>query len=196
MQCRCGPVTPQQIEAGFDGGGSQYRPSSHGAALRSCLELDGKDLRWQAIEHRKSALAKLIRGVPMGLPATSISPATARHLSARLCTRLRGHRLKAAWVAPSVRPGRSSAQGEESSRPAGNQEAEEDWGTKRWELLALKLWIPRGLACQKAWPLVQSMKSRPVVGDARSRLARMVLWARDRSATYRLLSEEEIRVAG
>jgi len=35
--------------------------------LRSCLELDGKDLRWQAIEHRKSALAKLIRGVPDGV---------------------------------------------------------------------------------------------------------------------------------
>ena len=35
--------------------------------LRSCPELDGKDLRWQAIEQRKSALAKLIRGVPDGV---------------------------------------------------------------------------------------------------------------------------------
>jgi hypothetical protein len=50
--------------------------------LRSCPELDGKDLRWQAIEHRKSALAKLIRGVPLSmLPqlAGSFDPSCRSH---------------------------------------------------------------------------------------------------------------------
>ena len=46
--CWCGPVTPQQIEAGFDGGRSRTAQAFMAPVtpLGHASELDGKDLRW------------------------------------------------------------------------------------------------------------------------------------------------------
>ena len=95
----------------------RYRQHDHAATLCAfdLIELDGADLRRCPIEERKQHLALILRQPHHGIALN------ATYDSDSLCARLRGHRLKASWLALPCWPYRPVAQDEKptcTSRPS------------------------------------------------------------------------------
>ncbi len=96
----------------------------HDAAAVLCafdlLEVDGEDLRRTPIEERTGTLAKILGHPHEGIAFNQhYTGDGAIIFKARLCARLRGHRVEAARLALPLRPGRPLAQGQEPRRTGG-----------------------------------------------------------------------------
>ena len=101
----------------------RYRQHDHAVTLCAfdLLEIDGAELRREPIEVRKQTLKGLLRRAHPGIAFNRHFGRGRRHrLPAGLRTRLRGHRIKAARLALSVRPRRPLAQDQEP-RCAGSE---------------------------------------------------------------------------
>ena len=113
----------------------RYRLRDHAAILCAfdLIELDGEDLRWSPLEHRKAAPADLLRQVGDGLVFnehfTGDSTIIFRHACALGCEGIVSKRLGSHY-----RSGRVDhwLKTKNPAAPAVRREAEEDWGAKRW----------------------------------------------------------------
>jgi ATP-dependent DNA ligase len=84
------------------------------------IEGDGRDLRDEPIETRKSELARLLTGCqPLALVLNRVSTTRPGRLRARMQARLRGHREQTAWLALRTGPVEQLAQGEKPGRAGG-----------------------------------------------------------------------------
>jgi bifunctional non-homologous end joining protein LigD len=112
-----------------------YRLRDHAAVLCAfdLVELDGKDLRWQPLEHRKATLADLLRGVRDGIAFNQHfvgdGATIFRHACALGCEGIVSKRLGSHY-----RSGRVDhwLKIKKLASPAVRREAEEEWGEKRW----------------------------------------------------------------
>jgi bifunctional non-homologous end joining protein LigD len=97
------------------------------------LELDGRDLRRESIELRKSALAKLLRRAPMNLQLNEHIEEPGEIVFRHACKLgfegIVSKRLGSPYVS-----GRSRhwLKFKNPAAPAMKREAEEDWGRERW----------------------------------------------------------------
>ena len=97
------------------------------------LELDGRDLRRESIELRKSALAKLLRRAPMNLQLNEHIEEPGEIVFRHACKLgfegIVSKRLGSTYVS-----GRSRhwLKFKNPAAPAMKREAEEDWGRERW----------------------------------------------------------------
>jgi ATP-dependent DNA ligase len=115
----------------------RLRSRRHDAAAVLCafdlLELDGSDLRREPVEHRKTALAKLLRRCGPGLAVNETfeqpGEVVFKHAVALGCEGIVSKRKGSAYVS-----GRSPhwRKVKNPAAPAVRREAEEDWGKERW----------------------------------------------------------------
>ena len=97
------------------------------------LELNGQDLRHQAIEARKELLAKLLKGAHLSIALNETfeeDGATVYHDACRLgCEGIVSKKLGSPYLS-----GRSPywVTVKNPNAPAVKREAEEDWGSRRW----------------------------------------------------------------
>ena len=112
----------------------RYRQHDQAAVLCAfdLTELDGKDLRWQPVEHRKAVLADLLRdtrdGIAFNQHYEGDGAAIFEHACALGCEGIVSKRLGSAY-----RSGRVDhwLKIKNPAAPAVKREAEEDWGDRR-----------------------------------------------------------------
>ena len=112
----------------------RYRQHDQAAVLCAfdLTELDGKDLRWQPVEHRKAVLADLLRdtrdGIAFNQHYEGDGAAIFEHACALGCEGIVSKRLGSAY-----RSGRVDhwLKIKKPAAPAVKREAEEDWGDRR-----------------------------------------------------------------
>ena len=112
----------------------RYRQHDQAAVLCAfdLTELDGKDLRWQPVEHRKAVLADLLRdtrdGIAFNQHYEGDGAAIFEHACALGCEGIVSKRLGSAY-----RSGRVDhwLKIKNPAAPAVKREAEENWGDRR-----------------------------------------------------------------
>jgi ATP-dependent DNA ligase len=108
------------------------RQRRHGPCVVLCafdlLELDGRDLRWLPIEHRKQTLAKTVRGPHPGIVLNAHYEGDGETVSEHAC-RLGCDGIASKRLGSSYRSGRCSdwVRVKNPAAPALTREAEEDW---------------------------------------------------------------------
>jgi bifunctional non-homologous end joining protein LigD len=113
----------------------RYRLRDHDAVLCAfdLIELDGKDLRWQPLEHRKATLAKLPRSVRDGVAFNQHFTGNGGIIFEQACA-LGCEGIVSKRLGSHYRSGRVDhwLKIKNPVAPAVKREAEEDWGVKRW----------------------------------------------------------------
>ena len=96
------------------------------------LELNGKDLRREPLEHRKRELTRLLRNNKAGLQLNEHIAEPGDIVFRHACARIRRHRVEASRLP--LRSGRSRdwLKSKNLNAPAVKREAEEDWGKENW----------------------------------------------------------------
>jgi hypothetical protein len=97
------------------------------------IEIDGKDLRWRAIEHRKATLADLLCGIKNGSAFNQHFAGDGTIIFKRACA-LGCEGIVSKRLGSHYRSGRVNhwLKIKNPASPAVKREAEEDWGDKRW----------------------------------------------------------------
>jgi ATP-dependent DNA ligase len=113
----------------------RYRLRDHDAVLCAfdLIELDGKDLRWRPIEHRKATLANLLRSVRDGVAFNQHFIGDAAIIFKQACA-LGCEGIVSKRLGSHYRSGRVDhwLKIKNPVAPAVKREAEEDWGVRRW----------------------------------------------------------------
>jgi bifunctional non-homologous end joining protein LigD len=94
------------------------------------LELNGRDMRREPLEMRKSALAGVLRRIK-ARAGIQLNEHCGCCFPPCMQARLRGHREQASWFTLSVGSVARLAETENPNAPAVKREAEEDWGRDR-----------------------------------------------------------------
>jgi bifunctional non-homologous end joining protein LigD len=99
------------------------------------MEINGDDLRGEAIETRKAALARLLRNVERGLLLNEHIMEPGDVVFRHAC-KLGLEGIVSKKLGSSYRSGRSRywVKSKNQQHPAVKREAEEDWGRERWHL--------------------------------------------------------------